>query len=107
MTRSLTLRTAPPLFTLLLLGVGCPSGDVDPLVPDVFTGGSIAALISIGNSGFPHPCVAQPTSTCSSSIAAVFSVPSVTPSLPFSARVINAVDEMLDVLVNRLGLVGR
>lgn len=41
----------------------------DNLIPDFFGSGSVAALLSLGNSGFPHPCVASPTSTCSGSAA--------------------------------------
>ena len=39
----------------------------DNLVPDFFTTNSLTAVLSFGNSGFPHPCVAAPSSTCTNS----------------------------------------
>ena len=37
----------------------------DNLCPDFFTTGTVKALLSIGPSGLPHPCVISPTTTCS------------------------------------------
>lgn len=39
----------------------------DNLIPDFFTTTSLTALVSLGNTGFPHPCVVSPTSTCTGS----------------------------------------
>lgn len=40
---------------------------LDTLVPDFFATASLVGLISLGNSGVPHPCVAAPSTTCTNS----------------------------------------
>lgn len=61
----------PPTFYDIGLGTSSAvsGAPFDPLVPDFFTTGQLQFLLSLGTSGLPHPCVVQPTSTCTASTA--------------------------------------
>jgi hypothetical protein len=59
---------APDFYDMAIAESSAATGlSGDNLVPDFFTTGSVTAIVSLGNSGVPHPCVAAPSSTCTNS----------------------------------------